>query len=112
MVFGPLRCLRLRFWERVKRTSHFAPHMSAFDPKRTSVGPRPAPSRVSTQIATITCLSLGGDYEATRFHYARWWGGGLLAASRARAAARADATGYASRWAWRKGPCWKFVKLL
>src|SRR5262249_59501072 len=48
----------------VKQTSLFATHMSAFDPKRTSVGPRSTPSRASAQIATITCLSLGGTNEA------------------------------------------------
>jgi hypothetical protein len=67
--------------------------MSAFDPKRTFL--RPTPSRALAQIATITCLSLGGDDEAARFHNTRWWGGGLNAASAARAAAGADATGYA-----------------
>jgi hypothetical protein len=50
----------------VKRTCLFALHMSAFDPKRTWVLQRSTTSRALTQIATITCLSLGGDYEATQ----------------------------------------------
>src|SRR5262249_42866033 len=32
----------------VKRTSSLAPHMSAFDPKRTSIQPEPTPSRALT----------------------------------------------------------------
>ena len=59
--------------------------MSAFDPKPPSKGFYPF--RASQPIATIACLSLGGDDEATRFHYACWRGGGLIAASGVRAAA-------------------------
>src|SRR5262249_45033937 len=62
----------------VKRTCRFALHMSAYDPKRTSVRPETAPSRAQAQIATITCLSLGGDDEATPIHtFHRWRGSGV-----------------------------------
>src|SRR5262249_31907943 len=54
-------------------TCLFALHMSAFDPKRTSVTLRPTPSRAPAWIATITCLSLGGDNEAARFRHASRW---------------------------------------
>src|SRR5262249_39211034 len=71
----------------VKRTCCCAPHMSAFDPKPTFKEVWD-PFRASQLIATIACLNVGGDDEATRFHYARWWGGGLIAASGARTASR------------------------
>src|SRR5262245_55502381 len=59
-----------------KRTYACAVHLSAFDPKRTSAGP--TPSRALKQIGTITCVSLGGDYEATPIHtFCRWCSGGL-----------------------------------
>src|SRR5262245_1254684 len=61
-------CLLFRSLLGVKRTSSVAPHMSASDPKRTSVGSRATPSRVFAQIATITSLSLGGEHEAARVH--------------------------------------------
>src|SRR5262249_42045183 len=47
----------------------------AFDPKRTFL--RPTPSRVAVQIATVTCLSLGGDNEAARIHRISWRNGGV-----------------------------------
>src|SRR5262245_58198388 len=50
------------------------------------------PSRVMAQIATITCLSLGGDNEATPIHTSCRWCSGGVAASRASAAA--SNTGY------------------
>src|SRR5262249_5885986 len=43
----------------VKRTSLFATHMSALDPKRTSARPVTDPSRVLAQIATVTRPSSG-----------------------------------------------------
>src|SRR5262245_54355724 len=39
-----------------------------FDPERTSLGLATAPSSVHVRVATIPCLSLGGDNEAARIH--------------------------------------------
>src|SRR5262249_20217202 len=107
-AFGPKQTLLVRrtcLLAGVKRTWPFAEvrfcgryrgqsiatHMSAYDPKRTPVRPMIAPSRAPVQIATIACLSLEGDYEATPVHHIIWRCGGLLAAGFARAAGGADA---------------------
>src|SRR5262245_66562294 len=60
------RCLLSMSLLGVKRTWLIALHMSAFDPKRTSPVYL-APSRATVRIATMSCLRLGGDNEATRF---------------------------------------------
>src|SRR5262249_15550107 len=60
-------CLLSRSLLGAKRTSLFAAHMSASDPKRTSVGPRPTPSRVSAQIATITVRASGATMRRREF---------------------------------------------
>ena len=49
----------------VKRTCLFALQMSANDPKRT-FAVYLTPSRATVRIATMSCLNLGGDNEATR----------------------------------------------
>src|SRR5262249_46255605 len=90
-------CLLSRSLSGVKRTSLFAAHMSAYDPKRTSVGLRPTPSRVFAQIATITCLSLGGDYEATRLHQGCLFNGCVAACG------ACTAILHSSDWFYRRG---------
>src|SRR5262245_9972676 len=52
---------------------------------------KPMTSRASRPIATIACLSLEGDYEATPVHHIIWRCDDLLAAGFARAAGGADA---------------------
>ena len=63
-----------------KRTSPSAPHMSAFDPKRTSLSP---PILWSEPIRSLSYL--WGQYDAAQIHHASWWHGSV-AARRARAA--------------------------
>ena len=64
--------------------------------KRTWPARNPTPSRELAQIATITCLSLGGDYEATRLHQTGRLSG-CVAADSARAACRNAACGRLAR---------------
>src|SRR6185369_13082047 len=70
--------------------------MSTCDPKRTWPAPNPTPSRALAQIATLTSLSLGGDYEATRLHQTSQLSG-CVAADSARAACRNAACGRLAR---------------
>jgi hypothetical protein len=84
----------------VKRTSPFAAHMSAFDPKRTLMLQTHLweCSLSVCSLATIRCpiLTVRDDDEAARVHHASQLRGGDLAARSPRAAARAYAS--ASSW--------------
>src|SRR5262249_9983740 len=69
----------------VKRTSLFAAHMSAFDPKRTCA----TPSKAQEFAGTIVVLGVGD--EAARFHQSHCGFSGRMAAYGACAAGRAHA---------------------
>jgi hypothetical protein len=56
----------------VKRTSLFAPHMSAYDPKRTSVD---ASSMFAKPIPSLEAI--GGEHEAAGIYLSGIRGGGL-----------------------------------
>src|SRR5215510_8061996 len=89
----------------VKRTSAFALHMSAFDPKRTC----PTPLLVVNFGLYDRCLSLGAGNEAARFYQdCRFWGRVAVDGSRA-------AVGDAGDWVftervsfWRNASCHRF----
>src|SRR5262245_19299892 len=72
----------------VKRTCLFAAHMSAYDPKRTSVRKRLTSSRVLAQVVTIPVFDPGGGNETARVHQIPRRQCRRVAAHRARAAAR------------------------
>src|SRR5262249_39696697 len=67
-------CLLSRSLLGAKRTSLFAAHMSASDPKRTLGG---ALSRYWFEPLRCPVLSLEGHDEAARIHYAGWRRGGV-----------------------------------
>src|SRR5262245_12683507 len=53
----------------VKQTCACAPHMSAFDPKRTCPSFTLILSEFTLKLLRSPCPGLGGENEATRFHH-------------------------------------------
>src|SRR5262245_38036844 len=72
----PARCPLLG----VKRTCHFALHMPAYDPKRTSTDPllRPNLRVTGPRLGkTVVKAFLGSGNETARVHHACWWRGSM-----------------------------------
>src|SRR5262245_6782030 len=76
-------CLLSRSLLGVKRTSPFAPHMSAYDPKRTLVAPIP-----TTVLSPYDAV--WGANETARVHFTSWRHGGDDVIRGSRAAARSN----------------------
>ena len=80
---GPDQCPLLG----VKRTCHFAPQMSAYNPKRTW-----APFKRLISADTMLVPSVGGDNEAARVRHVSRRCGGVVGGHRTRTAAGPDAS--------------------